>query len=35
MLETKWIIQFSLESVKEPVQVIAPAKGSPDMLSLS
>ena len=32
VLETKLIVQFSLKSVKDPVQVIAPAQGSQDML---
>ena len=32
MLETKLIVQFSLMSVKHPVWVAAPIKGSPDML---
>ena len=32
VLETKLKVQFSLKSVKDPIQVIAPAEGSPDML---
>ena len=32
VLVTKLIVQFSLKSLKDPVKVIAPAKGSPDML---
>ena len=32
VLKTKLMVQFSLKSVKDPVQVIAPAKGSLDVL---
>ena len=32
VLETKLIVQFSLKSVKDPVQVVALTKGSPDAL---
>ena len=32
VLETKLMVQISLKSVKDPVWVIAPAKGSLDML---
>ena len=32
VLEDKMIVQFSLESVKDPVQVVAPTKGSTDVL---
>ena len=32
VLETKLIVQFSLKSVKDSVQVIVPAEGSLDML---
>ena len=31
VLMTKLIVQFSLKSVKDPVWVIAPIEGSPDM----
>ena len=32
VLETKLIVQFSLDSVKNQGLVVAPTKGSPDML---
>ena len=32
VLETKLMVQFSLKSVKDSVGIIAPAKGSWDML---
>ena len=31
VLETKLVVQLLLKSLKGPVWVIAPAKGSPDM----
>ena len=32
VLKTKLKVQFSLKSVKDPVGLIVPAEGSPDML---
>ena len=32
VLETKLMVQFSFESVKDPVRVIVPVQGGPDML---